>query len=279
MSATNALQPIIIKRKKVSGGGGHHGGAWKVAYADFVTAMMAFFLLMWLLNATTEQQRKGLADFFNPSIPMNRISAGGDGPVGGDSVFTEDTLSKSGTGAVQIYAAQADKAAGDTAMARDTGPEAKSFAALAEKLTARGGESMVSEQLARHIITRVTDEGLIVEFFDTPGEPLFDEASEPTQITRALAGVAARVFGLVGNPVAVQGFTAAAPEVLRRDPSWDVSTGRAQVMRKIVSEAGLDARRFQRVTGFADRQPVANQNPMSPRNNRIELILLRSGQA
>jgi chemotaxis protein MotB len=68
-----AAQPIIIRRKKVYKADGHHGGAWKVAYADFVTAMMAFFLLMWLLNATTEEQRKGLADYFNPTVPMRRF--------------------------------------------------------------------------------------------------------------------------------------------------------------------------------------------------------------
>ena len=74
MAAQTNAAPVIIKRKKVISGGGHHGGAWKVAYADFVTAMMAFFLLMWLLNATTEKQRKGISDYFNPTIPANRIS-------------------------------------------------------------------------------------------------------------------------------------------------------------------------------------------------------------
>jgi len=82
-------RPIIIKRKKVVGGDGHHGGAWKVAYADFVTAMMAFFMLMWLLNATTEQQRKGIADYFSPNVPIARISSGGDGAFGGESPFSE----------------------------------------------------------------------------------------------------------------------------------------------------------------------------------------------
>ena len=77
-----SVAPIIIKRKKGGGEEGHHGGAWKVAYADFVTAMMAFFLLMWLLNATSEEQRKGLADYFDPSIPLSRNSAGGSGMMG-----------------------------------------------------------------------------------------------------------------------------------------------------------------------------------------------------
>ena len=91
--------PIIIKRKKVVGGDGHHGGAWKVAYADFVTAMMAFFMLMWLLNATTEKQRKGIADYFSPTIPLSRVSGGGDGSFGGNSVFSEDQIAQNGTGA------------------------------------------------------------------------------------------------------------------------------------------------------------------------------------
>ena len=89
------VAPIIIKKKKVSGGDGHHGGAWKVAYADFVTAMMAFFLLMWLLNATSEEQRKGLADFFDPSIPISAVSAGGAGMLNGDTMFSEDTAAGS----------------------------------------------------------------------------------------------------------------------------------------------------------------------------------------
>src|SRR6056297_4332044 len=99
-SGDNAA-PVIIKRKKVTGGDGHHGGAWRVAYADFVTAMMAFFLLMWLLNATTEDQRKGLADYFSPSIPVHTTAGGGSGPFGGSSVTSEDVMAQTGTGASQ----------------------------------------------------------------------------------------------------------------------------------------------------------------------------------
>ena len=98
MAGPGNAAPVIIKRKKVIAGGGHHGGAWKVAYADFVTAMMAFFMLMWLLNATTEKQRKGLADSFSPTIPVNRISGGGDCSFGGDSVMAEQTMAQNGTG-------------------------------------------------------------------------------------------------------------------------------------------------------------------------------------
>ena len=95
MSAAAAnTRPIIIKRKKVVGGDGHHGGAWKVAYADFVTAMMAFFMLMWLLNATSEQQRAGLADYFTPTITINRSSGGGEGLLNGDSALSQDILAQ-----------------------------------------------------------------------------------------------------------------------------------------------------------------------------------------
>jgi chemotaxis protein MotB len=99
--ASGHANVTIIKRKKIVAGGGHHGGAWKVAYADFVTAMMAFFLLMWLLNATTEKQRKGIADYFSPTIPISKISSGGNGSFNGDSVFAEDSQAQNGTGATR----------------------------------------------------------------------------------------------------------------------------------------------------------------------------------
>lgn len=96
--AADEAGPIIIKKKKVSGGHGHHGGAWKVAYADFVTAMMAFFLMMWLLNATTEKQRSGIADYFSPTIALSDRSAGGMSMFGGDSVSASEELTRSATG-------------------------------------------------------------------------------------------------------------------------------------------------------------------------------------
>lgn len=273
--------PVIIKRKKVIAGGGHHGGAWKVAYADFVTAMMAFFMLMWLLNATTEKQRKGIADYFNPTIPINRISGGGEGSFGGDDIFSEETLAKNGTGATQRRAADADRARGDTGA--DPATEADGAGRAAEQalreveeiLTARAGESMVSPEAARHIVTRVTDEGLIVELFDLPDVPLFrGETTEPTAVLIELADMVASVFGLVTNRIAVNGFVRAQPLVVANNPSWDLSGDRAGSVRRLLESAGVPSERMQRVSGFADRKPVLH-NPMSVRNNRIEIILLR----
>ncbi|KEP70299.1 chemotaxis protein MotB [Thioclava sp. BHET1] len=265
MGTRDAATPIIIKRKKVSGGGGHHGGAWKVAYADFVTAMMAFFLLMWLLNATTEKQRKGIADYFSPTIPFNRVSGGGDGSFGGDSVFTAETLAHSGSGAAQIQPGESQSSENDAELRK-----------IEEALMGIGGESMVSQQLARHIVTKLTDEGLIVEFFDLPGEPLFSpESDTPEPITRELAQMLSTVFGLVNNSVAINGHTRAYPHMLKRIPVWELSAARAQTMRRLLEEADFAPGRIARVTGFADRKPSVPA-ALDLRNNRIEVILLRS---
>lgn len=284
--------PVVIKRKKIIAGGGHHGGAWKVAYADFVTAMMAFFMLMWLLNATTEKQRKGIADYFNPTIPINRISGGGDGAFGGTSIFSEVTLAQNGLGASNRHTTEQAQARGQTgvdpaqdaqtgdASAPDAGTtqaaETAELRQLEEMLLGKGGESMVTDLLARHITTRLTDEGLIVEIFDIEGAPLFRPGTaEPEPVMRDIAVVLDEVFGLVKNRVAVNGHVQAAPEVLRINPSWDLSTARAQASRALLESAGLEAPRVARVSGHADRKPVA-PNPMSVRNNRIEVVLLRS---
>lgn len=277
MSA-KANAPVIIKRKKIIVAGGHHGGAWKVAYADFVTAMMAFFMLMWLLNATTEKQRKGIADYFSPTIPINRISGGGEGSFGGDSVFSEDTLAQNGTGASLKKPSESNAARGNSGVdpaASDAGQDRASFSQVQDALSGMSGESMVANGALRHIVTRVTDEGLIVELFDLPDEPLFTGLTDqPTEIMAELSAMIAGIFGLVDNQVAVNGYTSAQAIVLLKNPVWDLSTSRADRIRLMLGQDGLPAKRVQRISGFADRLPAA-RNPMAPRNNRIELILLR----
>ena len=280
MSASN-IAPVIIKRKKVISGDGHHGGAWKVAYADFVTAMMAFFMLMWLLNATTEKQRKGIADYFHPTIPVNRISGGGDGAFGGDSVFSENTMAQNGTGASGRHTTANKQAIGDSGLS-ETGAEkqAQKMQALQEQvqkaLTARTGESTISNGVLRHIVTRVTDEGLIVELFDLNDSRLFlDGTDTPTPEMTALISIIAEVFALVENPVAIGGHTRAHAKPLLQDPSWSLSTRRAHSVRQLLEGEGITAQRVQRVTGFADRKLVT-PDPMARRNNRIEVVLLRS---
>lgn len=278
MAAQSNAAPVIIKRKKVVGGGGHHGGAWKVAYADFVTAMMAFFLLMWLLNATTEKQRKGISDYFNPTVPVNRISGGGDGAFGGDSVFAEETMAHTGTGAMdrKTSASSADAAGEDAGKGTAGGGKGQSELEDVEKaLIARGGESNTMERLLRHVVTKVTDEGLVIEIFDLPEAPLFDATSaEPTKVALALGDLLAEVLNLTTNEIAVSGHLRAHPVTLIANPVWDLSAERAQRTRAMLEEAGIDPSRMQRISGFADRKPAV-ADPAAERNNRIEIILLR----
>ena len=242
-------RPILIKRITQVNAAGHHGGAWKVAYADFVTAMMAFFLLMWLLNATTEKQRAGLADYFNPTVVQDKS--------GGAMAFDgTDTSAEAGKPLAPP---------GFDALARD----------LATQLTGSGGESMQQRNLLRHVVTRVTDEGLVIELADLAGEPLFEgDGATPTAAMVGLSAIVARVLGHVGNKVALTGYVHAFPETLVESPVWRLSDDRAHAVRALLEGAGLKAARVQRVTAFGDRRN-RSANPMDPANNRIELILLR----
>ena len=270
--------PVIIKRKKVIAGDGHHGGAWKVAYADFVTAMMAFFLLMWLLNATTEQQRKGLADYFAPSIPLARVSGGGDGAFGADSVMSEEIAAQIGRGASALNPTEQRQAKGESGETGET-PAQKADDPLEEAeeiILAAGGESAQIDNALRHVITRLTDEGLVIEIFDLEDAPLFEDGgATPGPVLETLAYLIAGAFQIVSNGVAVEGHTASFPRALANDPSWDLSGARADAFRVLLEGAGHDPARISRMTGHADRQRAA-RNPMAVRNNRLEVILLRS---
>jgi chemotaxis protein MotB len=279
MAGQSNAAPVIIKRKKLVQGGGHHGGAWKVAYADFVTAMMAFFMLMWLLNATTERQRKGIADYFNPTVPINRMSGGGDGAFGGDSIFSEDVLTKMGTGASLSRPTEERQARGMNTPSRNeaemAGPN-ELLDQIDKALQARGGESMTMKRLLRHVLTRVTEEGLVIELFDLQDAALFvGDTAEPNPVLRQLAGLLSEVIGLTSNSIAVGGHVKTYPITLISNPGWTLSSDRAQAVRQELEAAGLELGRIERVAGHADRLP-ATADPTAPRNNRIEVILLRS---
>ncbi len=278
MSAHANVASVIIKRKKVVGGGGHHGGAWKVAYADFVTAMMAFFMLMWLLNATTEQQRSGIADYFSPTIPIHRISGGGEGAFGGESIFSEDTLPRNGTGAAANRATQENRARGATGSDSDSDDAAqdKAFESLDAMLQGFGGESRVMENALEHINTRITDEGLVIEVFSLDSRPIFEPGTDqPTPLLRDLALLISEITKTVTNDIAVEGHVRAQPLVLAENPVWPLSHKRATQMRVLMEGLGISAQRMQRVTGHADRDPIA-RNPMALRNDRLEVVLLRN---
>lgn len=266
MAGKNSAAPIIIKRKKVVGGHGHHGGAWKVAYADFVTAMMAFFLLMWLLGATTEKQRKGVADYFSPTITMSSSGSGSD-VLGGDTATESSQAPNSG----QIPM-------NGQAKGREMTPaEVKELkSSVDKKLAAFAGESMTMKNALRHVVSRVTDEGLVIEVFDLENAPLFEgETDMPTPVLREISVALSEVVSSAVNGVAINGHVRSYPVTLRENPVWSLSSARAEAMRSLMQSNGFPPARLRRVTGHADRKPVT-ADPMVARNNRLEVILLRA---
>lgn len=254
------VRPIIIKKKIVKADG-HHGGAWKVAYADFVTAMMAFFLLMWLLNATTEEQRKGIADYFNPNIPLAAVSGGGSDALSGDSLFTEDTLAKSGTGAV----------AND---GKDTNGDKKSYN---EEQVAALNASIKSdnEALSEHISLKMSPEGLVIELVDSAEKPLFSIGdASPSPILNELLSVVASSFGSVKNNIKIAGHTDSLAFSNKTGYSnWELSTDRANTARRVLIDYGFPHSQITEVSGKANTDPVSD-DPSAPQNRRISITLL-----
>ena len=271
-------QPFIIKRKKVVQGGGHHGGAWKVAYADFVTAMMAFFLLMWLLNATTEDQRKGLADYFDPAIPISRISGGGNGALNGTSLFSEDTLARDGAGASERF--EASMAPGNEVNDSDDAEarEREAYQTVEEKIK-KQRELVSSTDLADHIQTRMTPDGLVVELIDRDDEPLFEIGSvQPSPLLDELFAVIAPVLATTRNDMQIVGHTDALAYVGGGGYSnWDLSSARANIARRMLVEHGLPASQIVGVVGKADVEPLS-PDPLASQNRRIAVVLLAKGR-
>ena len=252
MQEGSAGPTIIIKRPVVSDEHAHHGGAWKIAYADFVTAMMAFFLLMWLINVTTETQRTGLADYFSPTI-VREAGTSGDG--------TEEGVRHGVTESVP----DSQKAADFEELAQK----------IQDQLTGTGAESMQLTNLLRHVVTRMTDEGLVIELTDLTGEPLFvDDSAAPQPVLIELGKILSRVMGKLHNDLAIAGHVRGYPEMMVESPVWQLSVDRAHTVRNLLEKGSFAPERIQRVTGFADRKQRSS-NPMDPVNNRIEVILLR----
>ena len=271
--AAEPLQPII-KRKKVVAGGGHHGGAWKVAYADFVTAMMAFFLLMWLLNATTEDQRKGLSDYFNPTIPVSRISGGGTDALNGSSMFSENKMVQDGTGSAKTRtyneASSTKDQENNTAAGADAGEEAEKLEILQKAIAEQDGT------ISEHLLIKMTPEGLMIELVEADGEPLFKLGNaQPSALLDQLAGIVAAAFGSVENKLKVVGHTDASPfNGSNGYNNWDLSSDRANAARRLLVAKGIPATQIGEVSGKAETMPLSD-DPYAAQNRRISITILR----
>jgi chemotaxis protein MotB len=285
---TNQPPKIIYKKVYIEGHGGHHGGAWKVAYADFVTAMMAFFLLMWLLGATNEKQRKALADYFSPTlVQLKENSAGSNGLFGGDSMTDQDNYAhrasqtgtrsmtipveaiggpQVGTGQVGSLKNKADLAAQDV----------KNFEAMHRRIAAEMASSPKLSKLASHVKFVRTRDGLRIDLVDDADYSMF--ALGTTQ----LDGQASELIGMIAesikgmeNPIMIRGHT---DSLGYGDPlamnNWMLSSGRAEATRRRLALGGIPEGRFNRIEGVADREPMIEKNPLDPRNRRVAITLL-----
>ena len=274
----NMPRPIIVKKIIQAPHGGHHGGAWKVAYADFVTAMMAFFLLMWLLGATNEKQRKALADYFAPTIVQTKTdSAGSTGLFGGDSLVSVDKYPHGAgqTGTRSMTIPRDAKGGPREASGRERASDKQQFQRLAQTLMQQLQSKGDLRRLAPNLRFTETIEGLRIDVVDDANFSLFViGTSQLTADGARLFGEIAKPIAAVSNQVMVRGHTDAAPWSAKSGTNnWRLSVDRAEVTRHYLEFRGISSDRFSRIEGVADREPYVPSDRFDPRNRRISITL------
>ena len=284
-------KPVVIKKVKKVIGGGHHGGAWKVAYADFVTAMMAFFLLMWLINTTSPEQKRGIADYFAPAS-VSRSTQGSDGLLGG-TAFQEDGARASGSNRQIDEALAADEARTKSGQGSDGEgkPGEPSDEAMAKALANRENADFASAEsslrqalqdmpdyaeLSKNLIVEQTPEGLRIQLVDQEGRAMFQGSSaDPLPRTQHLLETVAKVIQQLPNRISISGHTDTTAPSRSGYSNWDLSADRANASRRILERAGVESDRVYEVAGKGDREPLYPDDPDLPANRRISITLLR----
>ena len=273
------LQPIIVKKVK-KGGHGHHGGAWKIAYADFVTAMMAFFLLMWLLGSTTEGDRKGIQDYFNNPIKISMAGGAGSGDSssvvkggGKDITSVGGQVRKGQTEAeTKSYTLQALKAERATS-------EAARLKALRERVEKVISASPLLTDFKSQIRLDMTPDGLRIQIVDDQNRPMFATGSSIVQpYMRELLRAISSVLVEVPNRLTLEGHTDAAPYGggAAGYSNWELSADRANASRRELVAGGLPDEQVLRVQGLAASTPFDREAPANPVNRRISIIVMNS---
>jgi chemotaxis protein MotB len=269
------IRPIIVKKIIQASHGAHHGGAWKVAYADFVTAMMAFFLLMWLLGATTEKQRKSIADYFSPTlIEMRQASSGSNGIFGGDSITSRDNYVNRASG-VGSRSLELPKNAADNASVDPKVLDRQRFEDLKRALQVRIDSKPGLKRLVKNIRFTETREGLRIDIVDEADFSMFATATDRlSPDARDLIAEVAKVAADVPNDLIVRGHTDALPyAAMGPMNNWLLSTARAEATRQALLIAGVTSPRFARIEGVADREPYVPGDRLDPRNRRMSITL------
>jgi chemotaxis protein MotB len=272
------LQPIIIKRVKKGGHGGHHGGAWKIAYADFVTAMMAFFLLMWLLGSTAQGDLRGIAAYFQS--PLKVAMAGGSGSgdsssliKGGGQMLSRTNGSvrngeiESPPKALNLQALRAEVRERDQARMREMQGRVDQAIAASPMLSA------IRQQLRMD----VTTDGLRIQIVDEQGRPMFDAGSARVKdYMRELLRSMGQVLDKSDARVVLSGHTDASPYSggERGYSNWELSSDRANASRRELLAGGLREDRVVRVLGMGSSVLFDEKDPLSPLNRRISILVL-----
>lgn len=259
----------------------HHGGAWKVAYADFVTAMMAFFLLMWLLNVTTQVEKDAISDYFSPSHPLIADEkSGAGGLLGGLTVSPVGARSSEQSPLIPPQATEQRKRGGDVKSkvhnARKKAEE-KRFERTAEKIKQAVLNNIKIAKLAKNLLIDVTPEGLRIQIIDRDEEAMFPSGSANMfGKTELLLSEITDIILDMPNELSVRGHTDAVRYAEGATyTNWELSADRANASRRVILEAGLPLEQLNNVMGKAAREPLIADNPLDPRNRRITLILLK----
>jgi chemotaxis protein MotB len=295
---------IVIKRIKKSGGHGHHGGAWKVAYADFVTAMMAFFLLMWLINTTTPEQKRGIADYFAAqNISKSTSGSGGvlggiafgqDGARAGGTMLSpvnkmtppkpkDETLSKTdgpakgGSTEAQGEATQNQEKSDDHLERQMPSEEHRLFEQAQISLRQAMQQMPEIAELSRNILMTETPEGLNIQLVDEAGQAMFQPGTAVLYPkTRILLQQVAKIVDRMPNRIAITGHTDAAKFVGPNGlTNWELSAGRANAARAVLATEGIDSDRVFEVSGKAGSDPLLPDDPYASSNRRISILLMR----
>jgi chemotaxis protein MotB len=278
MTAATNQRPIIIKKIKKSGGGGHHGGAWKVAYADFVTAMMAFFLLMWLIGSTAEGDRKGIAEYFQ--TPLRVALAGGSGSGDASSVIDgggEDLSRTAGQVRRADEPAKRQTINLQAARAELRRREAEQLEGLKRRFEQAIESNDKLAQFKNQIRLAITAEGLQVTVVDEQNRAMFDTGGAALKdytrdVMRAIGGL----LNDVDNAISLAGHTDAAQYALgeRGYSNWELSADRANASRRELVAGGMNENKILRVVGLGSSLPLDSENPLNPMNRRISLVVL-----
>lgn len=291
MKPEGVIEPEIIVRKVKAHGHAHHGGAWKIAYADFVTAMMAFFMLLWILGATTEEQRKGIADYFTPTVIQLQNSGGSNGLFGGKSIVAPDghALRPETTGKRPVTSAGSDAPATRAGNGEGQNPDPSgsrapphraedeaAFQKAAERIAARLEADPTLKGLKGQVRFVKTRDGLRIDLVERADFSMFAlGTSAPTAAAGTLVQTVAGAIADLPNHLAVRGHTDALGYSRPGGASnWSLSTARADATRRLLMGAGIAGERFRRIEGVADTDPYVKDRPADPRNRRISVTLL-----